>query len=88
MKLRSTLLFAAALASLSACASHDAQDEYIFGESTRNNIAVQAIRPVDAPNTALVEGESSDRAVTAVKRLREGKPTELRDSTPSGTGAG
>ena len=73
---------------LTGCGGFDAQDEFLLGNATRANIAAQSVRPVDAPNETLVEGQSGDRAVTAVKRHREGNPTELRDSTPSGTGAG
>ena len=69
---------------ITGCASFDHQDEFILGEATQANIALQSIRDTDQPNTALVEGQSGERAVAAVQRLNDGETTPLQDVKTSG----
>lgn len=76
----------AALLGLSACASHDRQDHYVLGEATRANIAAQAVRDVNLPNSRPVETSSGVRAAKAVQALNEGKTKKLADA--GGTGGG
>lgn len=80
------LSLVAALMALSACASHDRQDQYVLGEATRANIAAQAVRDVNLPNSRPVETSSGVRAAKAVQALNEGKTKKLADA--GGTGGG
>lgn len=80
------LSFVGALLVLSACASHDRQDQYVLGEATRSNIAAQAVRDVNLPNSRPVETSSGVRAAKAVQALNEGKTKKLADA--GGTGGG
>ncbi|MEE9380587.1 MAG: hypothetical protein V3V03_04195 [Hyphomonadaceae bacterium] len=77
MNKRSATLFVLALSSVSACASHDRQDQFLLGDATRANIALQSVRDPNQPNTAKVEGQSGERAVLAVQRLNNGETTPL-----------
>jgi len=70
--------------SVSACATHDRQDQYVLGEATRANIAAQAVRDVNLPNSRPVEASSGVRAAKAVQALNEGKTKTLADA--GGTG--
>lgn len=76
----------AALALLTACASHDHQDVYLLGGATGTNIQAQSVRDVDLPNLRQIEATSGVRAVNAVKALNEGKPKELREASTGGSG--
>jgi len=76
----------AALALLTACASHDHQDVYLLGGATETNIAAQSVRDVNLPNSRQIESTSGVRAANAVKALNEGKPKELRQASAGGTG--
>lgn len=69
---------------VSACATHDRQDQYVLGEATRANIAGQAVRDVNLPNSRAVEAASGVRAAKAVQALNEGKTKTLADA--GGTG--
>ena len=75
-----------AVLGVSACASHDRQDQYVLGEATRANIAGQEMRDVNLPNSRAVEASSGVRAAKAVQALNEGKTKKLADA--SGTGGG
>ena len=66
-------------AAISACANFDHQDEFLLGEATRHNIALQSVRNPDEPNTAKVEGQSGERAVLAVQRLNNGETAPLQN---------
>jgi hypothetical protein len=79
---RLTLIFLAF--ALSGCASHDRQDRFVLGEATRANIAAQAVRDVNLPNSRPVESSSGVRAAKAVQALNEGKTKALADA--GGTG--
>lgn len=76
----------AALVCVSACATHDRQDQYVLGDATRANIAAQAVRDVNLPNSRPVEASSGVRAAKAVQALNEGKTKVLADA--GGTGSG
>lgn len=80
----SRLSIAAVMLTVSACASHDRQDRYVLGEATKANIAAQAVRDVNLPNSRPVESSSGVRAAKAVQALNEGKTKKLADA--SGTG--
>ncbi|MGE6696255.1 hypothetical protein ACQKH5_01075 [Hyphomonas sp. NPDC076900] len=80
------LSLVAAMMVLSGCASHDRQDQYVLGEATRANIAAQAVRDVNLPNSRPVETSSGVRAAKAVQALNEGKTKKLADA--GGTGGG
>jgi len=80
------LSLVAALMALCGCASHDRQDQYVLGEATRANIAAQAVRDVNLPNSRPVETSSGVRAAKAVQALNEGKTKKLADA--GGTGGG
>lgn len=69
---------------LTGCASHDRQDGFVLGEATRANIAAQAVRDVNLPNSRAVESNSGVRAAKAVQALNEGKTRTLADA--GGTG--
>lgn len=71
---------------LAGCASYDRQDQYVLGEATRANIAAQAVRDVNLPNSRTVETSSGVRAAKAVQALNEGKTKTLADA--GGTGGG
>lgn len=75
-----------AVFSVSACASHDRQDHYVLGEATRANIAGQAMRDVNLPNSRAVEASSGVRAAKAVQALNEGKTKKLADASGAGGG--
>jgi hypothetical protein len=50
------------------------------------NIAAQAVRDVNLPNSREVEATSGVRAANAVKALNEGKQKELGQASAGGTG--
>lgn len=75
-----------AVFTVAACASYDRQDHYVLGEATRANIAAQATRDVNLPNSRAVEASSGVRAAKAVQALNEGKTKQLAEA--SGTGGG
>jgi hypothetical protein len=75
-----------AVLTVSACASHDRQDHYVLGEATRANIAGQAMRDVNLPNSRAVEASSGVRAAKAVQALNEGKTKKLADASSAGGG--
>lgn len=77
----------AALALLTACASHDHQDVYLLGGASETNIAAQSVRDVNLPNSRQIESTSGVRAANAVKALNEGKSKELRQASDSGSGS-
>lgn len=70
---------------LGACASVDTQDHFLLGEANRTNVAAQASRDVDLPNSKTVDSTSGVRAVNAMKALNEGQAREL---ARTGTGGG
>ena len=70
---------------LGACASVDAQDRFLLGEATRTNVAAQASRDVNLPNSKTVDTTSGVRAVNAMKALNEG---QVRELASTGTGGG
>jgi len=70
---------------LGACASVDTQDHFLLGEATRTNVAAQASRDVNLPNSKTVDTSSGVRAVNAMKALNEGQARELAST---GTGGG
>jgi hypothetical protein len=70
---------------LGACASVDAQDRFLLGEANRTNVAAQASRDVNLPNSKTVDSTSGVRAVNAMKALNEGQTRELAST---GTGGG
>tara|TARA_R110000787_G_scaffold74279_2_gene165185 strand:- start:1345 stop:1611 length:267 start_codon:yes stop_codon:yes gene_type:complete len=78
---------AVALSYLAACASHDHQDVRLLGGATAMNIATQAVRDVNLPNSREVESTSGVRAANAVKALNEGKQKELGQASAGGTGS-
>lgn len=78
------LVLISAVLSVSACATHEPQDQYVLGEATRANIAAQAVRDVNLPNSRPVEASSGVRAAKAVQALNEGKTKTLADA--GGTG--
>lgn len=69
---------------VSGCATHDRQDTFVLGEATRANIAAQAVRDVNLPNSRPVESSSGVRAAKAVQALNEGKTKTLADAGGSG----
>ncbi|ABI76898.1 putative lipoprotein [Hyphomonas neptunium ATCC 15444] len=71
---------------LSGCASYDRQDQYVLGAATRANIAAQAVRDVNLPNSREVAASSGVRAAKAVQALNDGKTKTLADA--GGTGGG
>ena len=86
-------LLVAALA-LTACASQgqatydpDFQKQFILGEATDQNIALQSIRAADVPNSKGLTGQSGERAVAAIERLNTGERAELSDLSESGVGS-
>ncbi len=81
---RKHALLAGLAISLTGCASHDAQGEFIFGGANRANIATQSIRDVNTPNYKAVEGQSGERATVAVERHRSG-PSEQSSSATGGS---
>lgn len=86
MKPRATALALIASACLlGACATHDHQDAYLLGGANATNIAHQAERDVNLPNSKAVDSTSGVRAAEAVKALNEGKTKELRQAS-AGTG--
>ena len=70
---------------LGACASVDAQDRFLLGEATHTNVAAQASRDVNLPNSKTVDSTSGVRAVNAMKALNEG---QVRELASTGTGGG
>lgn len=84
MKITNSIPLLVALGLLAGCASFDAQDQFILGEATRANIAVQSDRDVDLPNSRKVESTSGVRAVNAVKALNEGQTKELASTSTGG----
>lgn len=81
-----TIGAAIAVSCLAACASYDHQDVRLLGGATRMNIATQAVRDVNLPNSREVESTSGVRAANAVKALNEGKQKELGQASAGGTG--
>ena len=69
---------------LGACASVDAQDRFLLGEATRTNVAAQASRDVNLPNSKTVDSTSGVRAVNAMKALNEGQTRELASTSTGG----
>ncbi|PKP82386.1 MAG: hypothetical protein CVT79_05510 [Alphaproteobacteria bacterium HGW-Alphaproteobacteria-18] len=86
--IRQTILLSSIvlLSVLPGCATYDRQDQFVLGEATRANIAAQAVRDVNLPNSRPVESNSGVRAVKAVQALNEGKTKKLADA--GGTGGG
>jgi hypothetical protein len=78
---------AVAVSCLAACASHDHQDVRLLGGATEMNIATQAVRDVNLPNSREIESTSGVRAANAVKALNEGKQKELGQASAGGTGS-
>ncbi|MBU2606455.1 MAG: hypothetical protein KKC43_11265 [Alphaproteobacteria bacterium] len=81
-----TIGAAIAVSCLTACASYDHQDVRLLGGATRMNIATQAVRDVNIPNSREVQSTSGVRAANAVKALNEGKQKELGQASAGGTG--
>lgn len=81
--IKACLVLAIAL-SLGACASYDAQDRFVLGEATRQNIAEQSVRDVNLPNSRQVEDSSGVRAAKAVKALNEGRGRQTASAAPAG----
>lgn len=46
------------LSTLSGCASHDHQNDYILGEATAHNQAVQSVRDLEERDERTVEGRA------------------------------
>lgn len=84
MKTINVVLLVAGYSLLAACASVDAQDRFLLGEASRTNVAVQAARDVNLPNSRKVESTSGVRAVNAAKALNEGKTKKLAETTTGG----
>lgn len=85
---QNTMLMAAALIGLSACAmDHDHSGEFLLGNATDRNIAAQSIRSVDVPNANGLTGQSGERAVAAISRLNTGDQPELSSVSASGLGS-
>jgi len=83
-----TLIYAACLAGLCACATdHDHSGQFVLGEATDHNIAAQSVRSVDVPNSTGLSGQSGERAVAAINRLNTGEQPELSDVSASGIGS-
>ncbi|KCZ95893.1 putative lipoprotein [Hyphomonas hirschiana VP5] len=57
-----------------------------MGAATRANIAAQAVRDVNLPNSREVAASSGVRAAKAVQALNDGKTKTLADA--GGTGGG
>lgn len=73
-----------ALVTLGACASVDAHDRFLLGEANRTNVAAQASRDVNLPNSRTVDSTSGVRAVNAMKALNEGQTRELASTSTGG----
>ncbi|MFN7180195.1 hypothetical protein [Hyphomonas sp.] len=84
MKRILTISMILSLGLVTACETIQAEDRRLLGEATRANIAEQAVRDVDLPNSKAVESASGVRAVAAVKALNEGQTKQLASS--GGTG--
>ncbi len=69
---------------LGGCASVDAQDRFLLGEANRTNVAAQASRDVNLPNSKTVDFTSGVRAVNAMKALNEGPTRELASTSTGG----
>ena len=69
---------------LCGCASVDAQDRFILGEASRANVAAQASRDVNLPNSKTVDSTSGVRALNAMKALNEGQTRELASTSTGG----
>lgn len=69
---------------LAGCASVDAQDRFLLGEANRANVAAQASRDVNLPNSKPVDSTSGVRAVNAMKALNEGQTRELASTSTGG----
>lgn len=72
---------------LGGCASHDAQDRFVLGEATRQNIAEQSVRDVNLPNSQKVEDSSGVRAANAVKALNEGRGQQTASAASASGGS-
>lgn len=46
------------LTTLSGCASHDHQNDYILGEATAHNQAIQSVQDMDERDERTVEGRA------------------------------
>ncbi|MFN7056749.1 hypothetical protein [Hyphomonas sp.] len=81
------LLVLASLAGLLAgCASIDAQDQFVLGAATRQNIAEQSVRDVNLPNSKQVEGSSGVQAAKAVRALNEGRAVRSAEAQTANGG--
>lgn len=89
-KTQKTIGLAITLLGLSACAGHGSSDpdgRFILGAATDINIAAQAIRSVDIPNSNGLTGQSGERAVAAITRLNSGDQPELGDISTTNVGS-
>lgn len=84
MKNSQKLALLMAFALLGGCASVDAQDRFLLGEANRANVAAQASRDVNLPNSKTVDSTSGVRAVNAMKALNEGQTKELASTSTGG----
>jgi len=84
MKNSKKLALLMAFGLLGACASLDAQDRFLLGEAKRANVAAQASRDVNLPNSKTVDSTSGVRAVNAMKALNEGQTRELASTSTGG----
>jgi hypothetical protein len=84
MKNSQKLALLMAFGLLGGCASVDAQDRFLLGEANRANVAAQASRDVNLPNSKTVDSTSGVRAVNAMKALNEGQTRELASTSTGG----
>jgi hypothetical protein len=84
MKNSKKLALLMAIGLLGGCASVDAQDRFLLGEASRANVAAQASRDVNLPNSKTVDSTSGVRAVNAMKALNEGQTRELASTSTGG----
>ena len=84
MKNSKKLALLMAFGFLGGCASVDAQDRFLLGEANRANVAAQASRDVNLPNSKTVDSTSGVRAVNAMKALNEGQTRELASTSTGG----
>jgi uncharacterized protein YceK len=84
MKSSKKLALLMAIGLLGGCASVDAQDRFLLGEASRANVAAQASRDVNLPNSKTVDSTSGVRAVNAMKALNEGQTRELASTSTGG----
>jgi hypothetical protein len=84
MKNSKKLALLMAIGLLGSCASVDTQDRFLLGEANRANVAAQASRDVNLPNSKTVDSTSGVRAVNAMKALNEGQTRELASTSTGG----